>query len=174
MNNVTKISFMVLAISCSFLQAGPLINVARKRQIQRDKASAMRSLELQKVRNFERAKLNLRLLELQKVRDFERAKRLNNYVNYLANPTSKEYDKLKRELLNEIKSKIREVADCLFSLDACEEWQKDYWMGRATQSRKKGDEVLAAQYENFVRYKIEQRRNEIQQKSSESKERASR
>lgn len=156
-NTLTKISFVLLVISCNFLQAGPLQSVSRKHQIQRKKSE-----------------INLRLLELQKVRDFERAKRLNNYVNYLANPTSKEYDKLKRELLNEIKSKIQDVADCLYSLDASEEWQKDYWVGRATQSRENGDEVLAAQYENFVRYKIEQRKNEIQQKSSESKERISR
>lgn len=157
MNNVTKISFMVFAISCGILQAGPLINVARKRQIQRDKTS-----------------LNLRLLELQKVRNFERARRLKSYVNYLENPTSKEYNKLKRELLNEIKSKILDVADCLIGLEANEEWLKDYWMGLATQFRGKGDGVLAAQYENFARYKIELRKVEIQQKSSESKGRTSR
>lgn len=156
-NTMTKISFFLLVISCGFLQAGPLIFVARKHQIQMKKSE-----------------INLRLLKLQKYRNFERAKRLKRYVNYLANPTSKEYNKLKRELLNEITSKIRDVADCLYSLDASEEWQKDYWMGRAMQSRGKGDEVLAAQYENFARYKIEQRKNEIQQKSSESKERTSR
>ena len=102
-----------------------------------------------------RSRINTRIMRLEK---------------FLSKPSLKEQSKLQFELMEDIKRKIEIVSDRMFDIELNTAWQTDYWMKRAEQFRHDGYAVLAVQYENFVKYEIDQRQNEIQQKFSVSKE----
>ena len=73
--------------------------------------------------------------------------------------SEKKRNEYRFEMLRVFKQKLIAMSQTLFSLGMPLESQREFWLGRAKKAREEGLAVLSVQYENFVKYELEQVRN---------------